>query len=65
MPEERNARCIGCGALFQCRPGPDCWCTKRPFHPMPENASGCFCPACFDGSAPEDQAVADTSRRTR
>jgi hypothetical protein len=59
MSDDRNARCIACGALFPCRPGPDCWCMARPFRPMPEKASGCLCPACFDAAERDAKAVAD------
>jgi len=44
----QNARCIHCGAAFSCNPGEKCWCAERPHKPMPKDAAGCLCPACFD-----------------
>jgi hypothetical protein len=40
-------RCASCGATLRCDPGPDCWCARLPFQPMPEAPTACLCRACL------------------
>jgi hypothetical protein len=51
-PEHPMSTCTRCGAQFGCAmvegsPEP-CWCTALPpAVPVPQEAAGCWCPACL------------------
>jgi len=46
------SHCTRCGAAFSCgmanQASEPCWCTTLPAAvPVPEEAAGCWCPACL------------------
>ncbi|MFC0251597.1 cysteine-rich CWC family protein [Massilia consociata] len=59
--------CTRCGASFGCamrdgNPEP-CWCTALPPVvpvPVPQEAAGCWCPACLRSHIEAEQAKRDT-----
>jgi hypothetical protein len=46
-----NQLCLDCGQAFHCgiADSTPCWCATgvAPLMPMPEEASGCYCPECL------------------
>jgi len=53
-----DTTCLECGAPLTCDLGPDCWCARLPFRPMPAEAAGCLCPKCLAAPPPEEEREA-------
>jgi len=59
--EQTMSTCTRCGAEFGCAmvdgsPEP-CWCTALPpALPVPQEAAGCWCPACLRAHIEAEQA---------
>jgi hypothetical protein len=59
-PDPRRIICAGCGSLFACGLGGDCWCTDEGFRlPVPAvGAADCLCPTCLRAAAAQQASKA-------